>query len=82
VAPQVLAAARQSGRAAEETPRLNPRQREILQLIAKGLSNREIAAHMTLSEPTIKNYVEEILVCLGARNRVHAAILATTHGWI
>ena len=51
-------------------------------MIAKGLSNREIAVHMSLSEPTIKNYVEEILLQLGARNRVHAAILATTHGWI
>ncbi len=82
VAPQVLAAARQTARAVGEEPMLNARQREVLQLIAKGLSNREIAVQMNLSEPTIKNYVEEILLHLGARNRVHAAILATTHGWI
>jgi two-component system response regulator DevR len=82
VTPQVLAAARQQVGTGGEEQMLNPRQREILQLVAKGLSNREIAAHMNLSEPTIKNYVEEILLHLGARNRVHAAILATTHGWI
>jgi two-component system response regulator DevR len=82
VTPQVLAAARQQAGTDGEEQMLNPRQREILQLVAKGLSNREIAAQMNLSEPTIKNYVEEILLHLGARNRVHAAILATTHGWI
>src|SRR2546429_1527855 len=56
VAPQVLAAARQTARAVGEEPMLNARQREVLQLIAKGLSNREIAVQMNLSEPTIKNY--------------------------
>jgi DNA-binding NarL/FixJ family response regulator len=61
---------------------LSARQREVLQLVAQGLSNREIAARMQLSELTIKSYVEEILLHLGARNRVHAAILATKHGWI
>jgi two-component system response regulator DevR len=82
VTPQVLAAARQGAGAVGDEQMLNPRQREILQLVAKGLSNREIAAHMNLSEPTIKNSVEEILLHLGARNRVHAAILATNQGWI
>jgi two-component system response regulator DevR len=82
VAPQVLAAARQGGGAVGNEPMLSARQREVLQLVAKGLSNREIAAHMNLSAPTIKSYVEEILLHLGARNRVHAAILATNHGWI
>ncbi len=81
VTPLVLAAARQRG-AAGEQPMLSGRQREVLQLVAQGLSNREIAARMHLSELTIKSYVEEILLQLGARNRVHAAILATKHGWI
>lgn len=82
VAPLVLAAARQSGGAATEEQMLTARQREVLQLVAQGLSNREIGVRTHLSELTIKSYVEEILLHLGARNRVHAAILATRHGWI
>jgi DNA-binding NarL/FixJ family response regulator len=82
VAPQVLAAALQTGGAGGAERTLSPRQREVLQLVAQGLSNREIAARIHLSELTIKGYIEEILLQLGARNRVHAAILATKHGWI
>jgi two-component system, NarL family, response regulator DevR len=81
VAPLVLAAARQGGGAGDE-PMLSARQREVLQLVAQGLSNREIGTRTHLSELTIKSYVEDILLHLGARNRVHAAILATRHGWI
>ncbi len=81
VVPLVLAAAREAG-APGAPPVLSARQREVLQLVAQGLSNREIAAHTNLSELTIKSYVEEILAQLGARNRVHAAILATKQGWI
>lgn len=82
VAPLVLAAARQTGRETGGEPMLSARQREVLQLVAQGLSNREIGMRTHLSELTIKSYVEEILLHLGARNRVHAAILATKHGWI
>jgi two-component system, NarL family, response regulator DevR len=82
VAPQVLAAARHGSRDAGEGPVLTARQREVLQLIAEGLSNREIGARTHLSELTVKSYVEEILQQLRARNRVHAAILATKQGWI
>jgi len=78
----VSAAGRQSAGAAGEEPTLSARQREVLQLVSQGMSNREIAVCTHLSELTIKSYVEEILVHLGARNRVHAAILATKHGWI
>jgi two-component system response regulator DevR len=84
VAPQLLTAARQGGGGgtANHEPLLSARQREVLQLVAQGLSNREIAGRIHLSELTIKGYVEEILLNLGARNRVHAAILATKRGWI
>ncbi len=82
VAPMVLAAARQAMDAAQQEQPLNDRQREVLQLVAEGLSNREIAERTHLSEYTVKGYVEEILERLGARNRVHAAILATKRGWI
>jgi DNA-binding NarL/FixJ family response regulator len=82
VAPVVLAAARQGADPADVIPSLNARQREVLRLVAEGLSNREIAARTHLSEHTVKGYVEEILERLGARNRVHAAIVATKQGLI
>jgi len=83
VVPHVLAAARQRGSDGDAgAPPLSSRQRQILRLVAEGLSNREIAAQTHLSELTIKGYMEDLLGQLGARNRVHAAILATKHGWI
>ena len=82
VAPGVLAWARQAADSQAPDEPLNPRQREVLRLVAEGLSNREIAARTHLSEYTIKGYVEEILERLGARNRVHAAIVATKQGLI
>ena len=82
VAPLVLAAARLVGQAGESAQPLTERQRDVLRLVAEGRSNREIAERLYLSEPTVKGYVEEILRQLGARNRVHAAILATKRGWI
>jgi DNA-binding NarL/FixJ family response regulator len=82
VAPAVLAWARQAADSHESDEPLNPRQREVLRLVAEGLSNREIAARTHLSEYTVKGYVEEILERLGARNRVHAAIVATKQGLI
>jgi DNA-binding NarL/FixJ family response regulator len=81
VAALVLAAARRAGPAGVDQP-LSARQREVLRLVAEGLSNREIARRAHLSELTVKGYVEQILQQLGARNRVHAAILATKRGWI
>jgi DNA-binding NarL/FixJ family response regulator len=61
---------------------LSARRRTILQLVAEGLSNREIAARTNLSALTVKGYVEEILQVLGARNRVQAAVLAIRSGLI
>jgi len=82
VLPQVLAVARQSSPSADPDHPLTERQRTILRLVADGLSNREIAAHVHLSELTVKSYIEDLLKQLGARNRVHAAILATRRGWL
>jgi two-component system response regulator DevR len=82
VLQQVLAVARQSSESAEVEQPLSDRQRVILRLVADGLSNREIAQNVHLSELTVKSYIEELLRQLGARNRVHAAILATRRGWL
>jgi DNA-binding NarL/FixJ family response regulator len=53
-----------------------------LKLVADGLSNREIGEQVHLSELTVKSYIEDLLKQMGARNRVHAAILATRNGWL
>jgi DNA-binding NarL/FixJ family response regulator len=54
---------------------LTPREREILQLIAQGSSNREIAQQLFLSEKTVRNHVSNLLSRLGLRDRTQAAIL-------
>ncbi len=82
VLPQVMAVARQSVTSEDPDQPLTERQRVILRLVADGLSNREIAEHIHLSELTVKSYMEDLLKQLGARNRVHAAILATRRGWL
>ncbi|MBE3590388.1 MAG: response regulator transcription factor [Firmicutes bacterium] len=55
---------------------LTPRQREVLQWLAAGLSNREIAARLFLSEGTVKNVVSEIYARLRVRDRVQAVLRA------
>ena len=82
VLPQVLAVARQGAHAPDESEVLSDRQRTLLQLVADGLSNREIAEQVHLSQLTVKSYIEQLLKQLGARNRVHAAILASRQGWL
>lgn len=59
---------------------LTEREREILQLLAQGLSNREIAQRLFLAEGTVKNYVTRILGKLGVRDRTQAALRARELG--
>jgi DNA-binding NarL/FixJ family response regulator len=54
---------------------LSVRETEILTLIAEGLSNKEIAGRLHLSDGTVRNYVSEMLVKLGVRDRTQLAIL-------
>jgi DNA-binding NarL/FixJ family response regulator len=55
---------------------LTPQERRILDLIAQGMTNRQIATELLLAEKTVKNYVSSLLAKLGVERRTQAAILA------
>jgi DNA-binding NarL/FixJ family response regulator len=58
---------------------LSPREREVLRLIARGHSNRQIARDLQIGEQTVKTHVSSILTKLGLQDRVQAAIFALRH---
>jgi two-component system response regulator DesR len=61
---------------------LTDRERQVLRLAGDGMTSSDIATQLTLSEGTVRNYLSEAISKLGAGNRVEAARIARTKGWL
>jgi DNA-binding NarL/FixJ family response regulator len=77
VTARVLARIRNGADTPDELRSLTDQERRILQFVAQGLTNREIAQEMHLADKTVKNYVSSVLTKLGLERRTQAAVLAT-----
>ncbi|ASW54404.1 response regulator transcription factor [Plantactinospora sp. KBS50] len=77
VTQRVLERIRSGVEQPRELQSLTEQERRILEYVAEGLTNREIAGRMFLAEKTVKNYVSSVLAKLGLERRTQAAVLAT-----
>ncbi len=71
-----------SAEAGQTKTLLTPREREVLQGLTEGRSNKEIAREFDIQEVTVKLHVKTLSRKLGARNRTHAAMIARDQGLI
>jgi DNA-binding NarL/FixJ family response regulator len=77
VTARVLERIRSGGQQPSELRVLTDQERRILEFVAQGLTNHEIAQRMFLADKTVKNYVSSMLAKLGLERRTQAAVLAT-----
>jgi DNA-binding NarL/FixJ family response regulator len=61
---------------------LSPRELEILEFVTNGMSNKEIANRLNISQQTVKNHMTSILKKLNVQDRTQAAVTALRHGWV
>ena len=80
VTGRVLERLRKGPEEDERLAKLSPQERNILELIADGLTNRQIAEEIHLAEKTVKNYVSNLLTKLGMERRTQAAVYAARLG--
>jgi DNA-binding NarL/FixJ family response regulator len=64
------------------TAELSERERDVLRLLARGLTNADIAHQLHLSEGTVRNYVSAVLTKLGVSDRAQAAVMALRYGLV
>jgi len=81
VIPRELIKALSEAEAPVDPDVLTPRQREVLELVAEGLSNAQIARRLFLTESTIKQHLGTTYKVLGVRNRTEAVRLLRDNGW-
>ena len=63
-----------------KTDALSPREREVVELVARGLTNRQIASELSLAVKTVENHVGRILVKVDLQSRTQLAAYAVKHG--
>ncbi|MDX1612766.1 MAG: response regulator transcription factor [Candidatus Promineifilaceae bacterium] len=68
--------------AAPDVEELTPREMDVLELVAQGLANKQIALKLDIGEKTVKTHVSNILGKLGVLSRTQAAVYAVQQGWV
>lgn len=85
LSPQAAARLIREERKREEAPEveeLTPSEMDVLQLVAQGLANKEIAFELGIGEKTVKTHVSSILGRLDVLSRTQAAVYAVQKGWV